>query len=156
MNERAKLTEARHFLDRMHAEHGNPTAFALELSAFMGAARSVLQYAGREAKLKPGGQQWYDQAMANPLLCFFRDLRNNSIHEVPVKPLTKMKTEVAGFLNIGDDDDEILIPYPHNTIVQQYEFQDRPGEEVTDLCQRYLKALECLVEDGIAAGWITG
>ena len=116
----------------------------------------VLQYACREAKLKPGGQQWYDQTMANPLLCFFRDLRNNSIHEVPVKPLTKMKTEVAGFLNIGDDDDEILIPYPHDTIVQQYEFQDRPGEEVTDLSQRYLKALEGLVEDGIAMGWITG
>jgi len=156
MHERSKLTEARHFLDRMHAEHGNPAAFALELSAFMGAARSVLQYACREAKLKPGGQQWYDQTMANPLLCFFRDLRNNSIHEVPVKPLTKMKTEVAGFLNIGDDDDEILIPYPHDTIVQQYEFQDRPGEEVTDLSQRYLKALEGLVEDGIAMGWITG
>lgn len=156
MHERSKLIEARHFLDRMHAEHGNPAAFALELSAFMGAARSVLQYACREAKLKPGGQQWYDQTMADPLLCFFRDLRNNSIHKVPVKPLTKMKTEVAGFLNIGDDDDEILIPYPHNTIVQQYEFQDRPGEEVTDLSQRYLKALEGLVEDGIARGWITG
>ena len=156
MHERSKLTEARHFLNRMHAEHSNPAAFALELSAFMGAARSVLQYACREAKLKPGGQQWYDQTMANPLLCFFRDLRNNSIHEVPVKPLTKMKTEVAELLNVGGDDDEILIPYPHNTMVQQYEFKDRPGEEVTDLSQRYLKALEDLVEDAIAAGWITG
>jgi len=140
----------------MHAEHGNPAAFALELSAFMGAARSVLQYACREATRKPGGKQWYDQAMANPLLCFFRDLRNNSVHEVPVKPLTKMRADVAGFLNIGDDDDEMLIHYPHNTTVHQYEFQDRPGEEVTDLSQQYLKALEALVEDGIAMGWITG
>ena len=156
MHERSKLAEARHFLDRMHAEHGNPAAFALELSAFMGAARSVLQYACREAKLKPGGQLWYDQIMANPLLCFFRDLRNNSIHEVPVRPVTKMKAEVASFLNIGDDDDEILIPYPHNTIVHQYEFQDRPGEEVTDLLQQYLKTVEGFVEDGIAMGWITG
>ena len=156
MHEGSKLIEARHFLDRMHAEHGNPTSFALELSAFMGAARSVLQYACREATLKPGGQQWYDQTMANPLLCFFRDLRNNNVHEVPAQPLTKITTEVAGVLNIGDDDDEILIPYPHNRIVQQYEFQDRPGEEVTDLSQRYLKALEGLVEDGIAMGWITG
>ena len=120
MHERSKLAEARHFLDRMHAEHGNPAAFTLELSAFMGAARSVLQYACREAQLKPGGQKWYDQTMANPLLCFFRDLRDNNIHEVPAKPLTKITTEVAGLLNIGDDDDEILIPYPHNRIVQQY------------------------------------
>ena len=156
MHERLKLTEARHFLDRMHAEHDNPAAFALELSAFLGAARSVLQYARREAELKRGGQQWYDQAMANPLFGFFRDLRDNSIHEVPVKPLTKMKTEVAGFLNIGDDDDEIVIPYPHNTIVHQYEFQNRPGEEVGDLSRKYLNALEALVGDGIAAGWISG
>jgi len=67
-----------------------------------------------------------------------------------------MKTEVAGFLNIGDDDDEMLIPYPHNTIVHQFEFQDRPGEEVTDLSRQHLIALEGLVDDGIAMGWITG
>jgi hypothetical protein len=140
----------------MHAEHDNPAACALEVSAFMGAARSVLQYACKEATLKPGGQRWYDQAMANPLLCFFRDLRDRGVHEMPVRHLTKMKTEVAGFLDIGDDDDEILIPYPHDTIVHQYEFQDRPGEEVTDLSQRYLKTLEGLVADGMAMGWITG
>jgi len=94
--------------------------------------------------------------MANPLFGFFRDLRDDSIHEMPVRPLRKMKTEVAGFLNIGDDDDEMLIPYPHNTIVHQFEFQDRPGEEVTDLSRQYLIALEGLVDDGIAMGWITG
>ena len=156
MHERSKLTEARHFLDRMHAEHGDPVAFALELSAFLGVARSVLQYARKEAEPKQGGQRWYDQAMANPLFGFFRDLRDDSIHEMPVRPLRKMKTEVAGFLNIGDDDDEMLIPYPHNTIVHQFEFQDRPGEEVTDLSRQYLIALEGLVDDGIAMGWITG
>src|SRR5450759_3755491 len=63
-----------------------------------------------------------------------------------------MKTEAAGFLNIGDDDDEMLIPYPHNTIVHQFEFQDRPGEEVTDLSRQHLIALEGLVDDGIAIG----
>ena len=156
MHETSKLTEARHFLNRMLAEHGNPAAFTHESSAFMGAARSVLQYARKEAKLKTGGQDWYDHAMANPLLCFFRDLRNDNVHEVPARPLTKTTTEVAGLLNIGDDDDETLIPYQHDGSVQQYEFQDRPGEEVTDLSQRYLKALENLVEDGVAKGWITG
>ena len=140
----------------MHTERGHPKGFTLELSAFMGAARSVLQYAVREAKLKPGGQQWYDQAMADPLLCFFRDLRNNSIHEVPVRPVTKFTTEAAEFLNIGDDDDEIMIHYQHDTIVRRYEFKDRPGEEIVDLSQSYLKALEAVVDDGITMGWITG
>lgn len=94
--------------------------------------------------------------MANPLLRFFRNMRNNNIHEMPLRPVTKFTTEVAGFLNLGDDDDEIMIPYPHNTIVRWYEFQDRPGEEIIELSQRYLKALEAVVEDGIAMGWITG
>jgi hypothetical protein len=156
MHERSKLTEARHFLNRMHAEHGSPAAFALELSAFLGAARSVLQHALREASLEPGGQQWYAQSMANPLFGFFKNLRDNSIHDMPVRPLTRMKMEVAGFLKIGDDDDEMLIPYPHNTIVHRYEFQDRPGEDVMGLCQQYLDALESLIEDAIALGWITG
>ncbi len=156
MHERAKLTEARHFLDRMHAEHDNSTAFALELSAFLGAARSVLQYACKEAQLKPGGQRWYDQAMADPLFGFFKDVRDSSIHEMPVKPLTKMTSEVRGFLNIGDDDDEMLIPYPHNTVVHRFEFPDRPGEEVAEISRQYLMVLDKFVEDGIAMGWITG
>ena len=156
MHERSKLTEARHFLERMYVERGNPAAFAHELSAFIGAARSVLQHAHKEAKVKPGGQQWYDQTMANPLLCFFKNMRDNSIHEVPVRPARTFTTEAAGLLNIGDDDDEFLIPYPHDRLVERYEFHDRPGEEVIDLSQRYLEALERFVEDGVAMGWITG
>lgn len=156
MHEKSKLAEARHFLNRMHEEDSNPAAFALELSAFMGAARSVLQYAHKEAMGKSCGQQWYDQTMTNPLLCFFRNLRNDSTHRVPVEPLRRFETAVAGMLNIGDEDGEILIPHPHVTTVQRYEFSSRPGEDVTDLSQQYLKALEDLVEDGIAKKWITG
>ena len=157
MHERSKLTEARHFLERMYVERGNPAAFAHELSAFVGAARSVLQHVHKEAKVKPGGQQWYDQTMANPLLRFFRQMRNDSTHEgPPVTPARMFTTEAAGLLNIGDDDDEFLIPYPHDTTVQRYEFQNRPGEEVIDLSQRYLKVLEEFVKDGVAKEWITG
>ena len=156
MHEKAKLAAARHFLDRMHAEHGDPTAFALELGAFLGESRSALQHAWKEATQKPGGQFWYEQRMADPLLCFFRDLRNSSIHEVPVKPLTKRKSVVAPFLSIGDDDDEFLIPYPHDTTVHWYEFEERPGDEVTELAQQYLKALDAVVADGVAMGWISG
>ncbi len=156
MHERSKLGEVRHFLDGMHAERGNLSAFTRELSAFMAAARSVLQYALNEAQPKPGRQQWYDQAMANPLLAFFRDKRDISIHEKPVNPARKITTEAAGFLNIGDDDDEMMIPYPHSRIVEQYYFHDRPVEDVLDLAQHYLSALDSLVEDGVARAWITG
>jgi hypothetical protein len=156
MHERLKLAEARYFLDRMAAQHADRTAFARELSAFLAAARSVLQHARDEARAKPGGQSWYDQAMTNALFAFFKDLRDNSIHAAPVTPVTKFKTIDAQFLNFGDDDDEIMIPYPHTTTVQHYEFQSRPGEEVEDLSRHYLMALEGFVEDGVATGWITG
>jgi hypothetical protein len=140
----------------MHAEHNDRTTFARELSAFLAVARSVLQYALKEAGTKPDGRQWYDRAVANPLFGFFKDLRDNSIHEMPVRPITKMKTVHAELLNVGDDDDEILIPYPHATTVLHYEFQNRPGEEVEDLSRQYLIALEGFVDDGVATGWITG
>jgi hypothetical protein len=156
MHELSKLGEARHFLARMNGESGNLHAFTRELSAFMAAARSVLQYALEEAKLKHGGQRWYDALVADPLIQLFKDKRDISIHQMPVSPVRKMTTEAAGLLSIGDDDDEITIPYPHTRIVERYEFQDRPGEEVIDLSQRYLALLEKLVESGVATGWITG
>jgi hypothetical protein len=140
----------------MQAEHSDPRAFARELSAFLAASRSVLQYALKEAKAKPGGQQWYDQTMVNPLFTFFKDLRDDSIHEVPVTPVTKMKLARASMLNIGDDDEEILIPHEHDTITHHYEFSGRPGEDVTDLSRQYLNALEQVVEAGVSAGRITG
>ncbi len=156
MHERAKLKEANHFLEQMHAGKGNPGAFKHELSAFMGAARSVLQYALKEAKGKAGGQQWYDQAKTNPLVLYFKNKRDTSIHERPVEPARKFETKAAGLLNIGDDDDEMMVPHSHIRIVERCEFRDWPGEEVTELAMQYLTALERLVEDGIAKGWITG
>jgi len=54
-NEKSKLEEARHFLVRMQTENGTLAEFTRELSAVLAAARSVLQYAVSEAKLKPGG-----------------------------------------------------------------------------------------------------
>ena len=67
-----------------------------------------------------------------------------------------MTTETAGFLNFGDDDNEVMIPYPHTRIVERYHFHDRPGEDVLDLSRCYQTALDKLVEDGATHGWITG
>ena len=156
MHERSKLKEAHDFLERMHAEQVDYAAFTRDLSAFMASARSVLQYACKEAQVKAGGQKWYGDAVAKPIIRFFKDKRDISIHDRPVRPARKFTTEAAGHLSLADEDDEMIIPYPHSRIVAHYEFEDRPGEEVTDLARQYLIALEGLVEDGIAMGWITG
>jgi hypothetical protein len=157
MHERSKLKEARDFLGRMDDERGNLPAFTRELSGFMTAARSVLQYACKEAKQKPGGQHWYDQAVAkDPLFGFFKDQRDTNIHVEPVNPVRKWTTEEASLLNISDDDDDSLIPYSHTRTVEHYRFKDRPGEDVCDLSRRYYDLLDALIEDGVGKGWITG
>ena len=140
----------------MREELENSSTFRLELSAFLGAARSVLQYACSEAKTKPGGQHWYDQRMRSDLLSFFRDLRNNSVHEIPISPVRKTTTETASMLAFGEDEDRVMIPYSHVRSVQRYEFEERPGSEVIDLSQSYVDELDAVVETGVAGRWITG
>ena len=53
MREQDKIAEADHFLARMNQSPEAPS-FRYELSAFLSASRSALQYALEEAKTKPG------------------------------------------------------------------------------------------------------
>lgn len=55
MYEQEKLDEARYFLSQMAMSADQPRAFRYELSAFLSAARSALQYALDEARAKVGG-----------------------------------------------------------------------------------------------------
>lgn len=155
MHARYKLMEARYFLARMHEQHDNPTSFRFELSAFLGAARSALQYSLKEAQARSGGRQWYDQAIArDPLLTFFKDQRNANIHTAPVTPATVMTTHVSDYLSIDED---TIIPFQHETSSYRHRFADWSADEtVIELSERYLNALEAFVDDGVAQKMITG
>lgn len=76
MHEQQKLGEARYFLRQVQMTAKSPHALnplTWQLSAFLSAARSVLQYALEEAKTKPGGRAWYDQTVAgSPVIRFFK------------------------------------------------------------------------------------
>lgn len=61
MNEDQKIEEAQYFLDKLTNPDLEHPGFSFELSAFLTAARSALQYALEEARLKTGGQAWYDR-----------------------------------------------------------------------------------------------
>jgi hypothetical protein len=63
MNERYKIGEAKFFLSRMEESVEDRVEFRYYLSAFLSAARSVLQYAKEESS-KKGRQQWYDETVA--------------------------------------------------------------------------------------------
>ena len=93
MHEREKIEEAKYFYLRMIEVYEDREQFRYNLSAFLSAARSVLQYAERESdpgenpKAVPGAKAWYDNFVANSsVLKFFKCKRNVNIHVEPVKP----------------------------------------------------------------------
>jgi hypothetical protein len=105
MHETAKIEEAEHVLKLMRQTELDSGAFRHDLSAFLNSARSVLQFAHKEAKPKPGGQAWYDSQMASSLVCqFFKEERDRNIHEKPTHPKAVVTTKLGSnvkFTNAG-------------------------------------------------------
>ena len=62
MNERYKIGEAKFFLARMEESLHDRETFRYHLSAFLTAARSVIQYAREESRSK-GRLQWYEETI---------------------------------------------------------------------------------------------
>ena len=179
MNEKEKLEEARYFYARTQAEVNDPKAYQYNLSAFLSAARSVLQYAKGEAENKSGGQAWYDNRISNsPILPFFKGKRNINIHTEPVKPRKDYYVSMTATVNLsssllvtwidgkGNVLDQRCIkeatppqesPTDNTTIEIKYRFSDWSGnEDVTELSRKYLDELEDVIEDGIKRGFISG
>src|SRR2546425_8857182 len=82
MYEDEKLEEATYFLGQMRSFLEDPKVFRFNLSAFLSAARSIAQYALKEAQSKPGGQAWYDAFVRQDrFIRFFASKRDANIHE---------------------------------------------------------------------------
>jgi len=179
MHEQTKLAEARYFHSRMLAELNDRERFTYNLSAFLSSARSVLQYACKEAKTRTGGQQWYDNHMAaSPVLSFFRDKRDINIHFEPLKPAqhtnvaltTTVRLSASVSITHLDGNGNVLYQSPPETrepelrtpdtppvVTTQYTFADWTGsEDIVTLSQMYLDELQRVVEDGIRNGFLTG
>lgn len=176
MHEREKLEEAKFFLQRMEGSAAVPEEFKYHLSAFLTAARTVLQYAFREAEAKADGRAWYEGLVTgNTVLRWFRDLRDVQIHERPVQPdgLTAVSLvepvsmseglrivkidEVGERETIHTSEDPPVSPKEIPPEVRHiYQFQGWPGsEDVITLAKQYLVALEAVVADGVARGFLT-
>lgn len=182
MHEDIKFKEAGYFLTQMTANQDNPDAFAHNLSAFLSASRSVLQYALEEAKTKPGGQAWYDDQITRDdraIVRFFRDQRNVNVHAKPVGPRRIIHVEAVTTLHISGSVDvsvdyfdpegkriEIHAPaerdvppaprYEPAPPSVRYVFDGWPGDEdVLALGNEYLKQLRKIVADGRAGGFLT-
>lgn len=176
MHEAEKLDEAKHFLSRMAVSIDNPNTFRFGLSAFLSAARSVLQYALKEAKTK-GGEAWYQaQVTNNEVIRFFKDKRDTSIHVEPIVPTTNANvaitdcgqaSECLSIMKVDEEGNTIrevtskspppsAVPVTPPSISYCYTFSDWVGtEDVLDLSSKYLAALETVVMDGLANGFLT-
>jgi len=177
MYEESKLREAWYFYSRMVSETANRDNLFFDLSAFLSATRSVLQYALKEARTKSGGQQWYDKHIASSkVLAFFKGKRDISVHMQPIQvnqhtyiQLTEVvrvsesihikKFDQTGRL-IGESSSEPseppAAPEIPPKVTHRFTFPDWSGtEDILQLCHLYLKELQRVVEDGQNNGFLT-
>jgi len=177
MYEESKLDEARYFYSRIVSETDNRQNLIFDLSAFLSAARSVLQYAFEEARNKPSGQQWYDNQMASSaVLTFFKDKRDINVHIQPIQVGQHTSIQLTDVVHIsesihikkfdqngkliGEYSSEPSQPSPMSDIPpivsHRFTFPDWYGnEEVLELCNLYLEQLERVVADGQSKGFLT-
>lgn len=180
MNEDHKIEEAQYFLAKLVNPELELREFSFELSAFLTAARSVIQYALEEARSKPGGQAWYDgQVGASPVVKYFKDKRDVSVHVTPVIPTRTFHVEIEERVAFGDSinievrtPDGTIIPDPSQKEPKEqapreitrasssssvtYHFSDWPGaEHVVTLCGDYLQQVRNIILDGRSHGFVS-
>jgi hypothetical protein len=101
VNEHAKIKEAQYFLSLLPELKNDRDKFIHNLSAFLTAGRSALQYAREEAEGKRKGLRWYDRHVASSkIIRFLKEKRDLNIHVNPVSPnarLTVHIKDVASF-----------------------------------------------------------
>ena len=182
MNERYKIGEARFFLARMEESIRDRVAFRYNLSAFLSAAQSVLQYALTESDGK-GNRKWYDENVAqindaqNNVLRDFKEKRDANTHRgEPVDPARDVTIAISegvmvlsavGEVRFNDKPAEMMKPKEeppppkssesrHRDMVL-YRFVDWPGsEDLNGLSRRYIEELEKFVQKGMEEGIISG
>ena len=176
MNETRKLAEARRFLDHLRTAGSDPAAFEDYLSAFLSAARSVLQYAYKEVRNNARGLRWYERSVRrHPAVPFLRVERNQNIHVEPVSPDLQVDIVVPGTVIVGssgglrhvDENGNVLQDVPRTSggppavfVVKPdvnfvYRFDNWSGpEDVISLCNLYLDELTAIIADGQQRGLI--
>ena len=183
MYESEKLDEAEYFLQQMAKCQSDHLPHRYNLSAFLSAGRSVLQFAREEARSRPGGQAWYDsQVTDNPIVRFFAERRNWSTHTEPVRPIGEIQMHIEETLHFCDDMTEAVVirydnpgpskvqqqasrwfawlpnwPHPSKvTMSGACRFKEWPGtEDLPTLCSLYLVELRKILADGQNKGFLT-
>jgi hypothetical protein len=176
--ETEKISEAEYFYGQMSACEHDRMAFKFNLSAFLSASRSVLQFASDEAKTKSGGQAWYDsQVFCALTVKFFKDRRDFNIHVQPVGPIREVQVHIEESFHLdmvvsvtamrdgkeqpsgGEPQRSVTTPEPSPsrvTVTETYRFAEwGGGENLMTLCGLYLDELRKIVVDGRSKGFLS-
>jgi hypothetical protein len=179
MYEKNKLAEAKYFYSQMIKNRGKRDVYSHNLSAFLSASRSVLQYASEEVRTKPNGQRWFDDyVFKTPIFKFFKEKRDINIHDKPIEPnknadinfnetihvseqvsaiLRNKNGKIKQQINSGKTEQSQDIAYTPSVVKLRYIFVDWPGnEDVETLSKLYLDELEIFINDGLNKGLIIG
>lgn len=182
MNEQKKLREAQYFLEQMQRTemHDDVETFGFLFSAYLSAARSVLQYAS-SAAVKSRRQQWYDKHFGNSKWCkCFKEIRDGNIHERPPIQDLKETHHINGeFKFAGGIVRDIRVGHGgtmNGAYLERVTELDENGqtngtttrymvtftegrillnEPLIDACEEYLKDIDGIVMDGMQEGVLT-
>jgi len=177
MHESEKIEEAQYFYDQMKRSDSDLKTFKFNLSAFLSAARSALQFALEESKSKAGGQAWFDSSVSHSqVISFFKDKRDINIHSSPVsvnKNIGIMAhdtiTTISDSIKIVVSDAQGSVKNIHSSepestpseppedeppvVTVTHRFDDWPGNEnVLQLCAQYLNEVRRIMADGSNIG----
>ena len=172
MNENKKFNEAKYFLSQMVNSIKDSEVFEYNLSAFLSASRSILQYSYEEVIIN-GSQKWYDDFVGkSSFIKYFKDKRDTNIHYVPIKTLHRhefsnvVSVPLTFNIKIINKNEDLKDSVTNENKIERFNksenktriiFKDWSGEEdVTELCTKYLQVLLLFLEEGISKKYITG
>jgi hypothetical protein len=179
-NKRRKLDEASYFFNCMVASVHKTGIFQFNYSAFLTAARSVLQYIHEEVNpecnpnAKRRALRWYLRAVRkSKVIQFGREERDENIHFTPVIPGNSVTVPLKGNVALGKVGDvtpqgsksrtiakepEVMLPKPSPPAQASYSYTSSRWQGPEDLLtvgRTYLDELDALINDGVSKGYIT-
>ena len=181
-NEEQKFREAAYFFGMMKTNINDRTAFVYNFSAFITAARSVVQYAFEECKPTTAARTWYDSYVSRTdMIRYFKDKRDINIHEEPVVPnvaysvAASVHLFVSGTCSVkvmAHDSDGNLVekttpaseaaekaiasptPEPISNESVRYFLSDRKDDNLVVLGEKYINELIAFLKAGRTAGFV--
>ena len=155
VNVNSKFAEAQFFYSKMgqhSVRESDVTEFKYYLSAFISAARSILQYIYENSK-KKGKLSEYDSLVSGDLLLkFFKDERDANIHTKPVYPVTQVEVGLPATVTIrsvvyaDNEKNEDFHSTGDKLRTIQFMFDGWGGDEsIMELSEQYLEKLDSII-----------